>query len=77
MADAMQIYQTYNTAMTAFDAASGNVADRMAAQLATRLGSDSGDLIAASSVSDASEIWYDFVTAYTQLIERCGQLVQA
>jgi hypothetical protein len=75
-AEALQIYQNYNSVLTAFGAASSNIADRTAGQLANQLGSTSGGLIAATSAADASKLWYEMVTAYAELTERCGQLVQ-
>ena len=75
-ADALQIYQNYTSVLTDFGAASSNIADRQAAQLANQLGSTSGGLIAAGSEADASKLWYELVTIYAQLTDRCGQLVQ-
>jgi hypothetical protein len=75
-AEAMQVYQNYNAVMTTFAAAGSNIADRTAAQLASQMAGASGGLITASSAADASKLWNEMVTVYTQLTERCGQLVQ-
>lgn len=75
-AEAMQVYQNYNSVMTTFAAAGSNISDRTAAQLASQMASAGGGLITARSEADASKLWYEMVTVYTQLTGRCGQLVQ-
>ena len=75
-AEAMQVYQNYNAALTTFAAAGSNIADRTAGQLASQMAGLSGSLIVASSPTEASKLWEEMVTAYAKLTGRCGQLVE-
>jgi hypothetical protein len=77
VAEALQIYPNYSSSVTAFGAASSNIVDRTASQLANQLGSEAGAMIQPQSLNDAHKLWYELVTTYTNLIGRCGKLVQA
>jgi hypothetical protein len=75
-ADAKQVYPNYVSITNTFTAAGGNIADRTAGQLANQMADASTGLVIASTEAGAEKMWYEMVTAYSQLTERCGQLVQ-
>lgn len=71
-AEALQVYSSYNSVMTAFGAASSDLADKLAAQLAGQLESEASNTISAQSAADANTMWYDMVATYADLIGYCG-----
>ena len=75
-AEVLQAYPAYNSAMVLFSADSSNVADSGAARLANQFGSEAGGMIAVRSAADARKLWLSLVTTYTELLSRCGELVQ-
>lgn len=76
-AEAVQVYPNYNAVMSNFVAASSNVTDQAAEKFANQMASESAGLIATQSESDASNLGNEMVTAFSQLIPRCGQLIQS
>jgi type II secretory pathway pseudopilin PulG len=74
---ALQVFPNYNVDLTVFNTAISNIADSEAVALANQFANESTDtIIAASSTADAQRSWSRMVTTYTELIGRCGQLVQ-
>ena len=61
---------------TTFDAASANVADQAAAELARQFANVSAGTVAALSAAQGKSLWSKMVALYLELIKRCGQLIQ-